>query len=93
MVQNFVRNKFTVAVQASRALEPLVCPYCHRSTFKQKSDLKRHIRRHTGEKPYQCPICSYSAGRSDYVQDHLMRRHGQLPRAKRRATNPNWTLS
>ncbi|XP_063607481.1 zinc finger protein 888-like [Penaeus indicus] len=74
------------------ATEPLVCPYCHRSTFKQKSDLKRHIRRHTGEKPYQCPLCNYSAVRSDYVQDHMMRRHGQSSKGRKRISNQEWTI-
>ncbi|KAK4324197.1 hypothetical protein Pmani_005199 [Petrolisthes manimaculis] len=64
--------------------EQLVCPYCHRSTFKQRSDLKRHIRRHTGEKPYTCPLCNYKAGRSDYINDHLVRHHAQEPRHPRR---------
>ena len=32
------------------------CPYCG-TTFKQKSHLIGHIRRHTKEKPYECEYC------------------------------------
>ncbi|XP_050686883.1 longitudinals lacking protein, isoforms H/M/V-like isoform X21 [Eriocheir sinensis] len=60
----------------------LTCPYCYRSTFKQTSDLKRHIRIHTGEKPFSCQYCSYSAVRREHLNDHLWRRHGIL--AKKR---------
>lgn len=33
-----------------------VCPYCSKE-FKKPSDLVRHIRIHTHEKPYKCPQC------------------------------------
>ncbi|MPC19287.1 Zinc finger protein 775 [Portunus trituberculatus] len=60
----------------------LTCPYCYRSTFKQTSDLKRHIRIHTGEKPFSCQYCAYSAVRREHLNDHLWRRHRIL--AKKR---------
>ncbi|KAK4324196.1 hypothetical protein Pmani_005198 [Petrolisthes manimaculis] len=62
-------------VQASGEGSTLTCPYCHRSTFKQTSDLRRHIRIHTGEKPFSCNLCGYSGVRREHLNDHMWRKH------------------
>ncbi|XP_017282916.1 transcription factor HIVEP2a [Kryptolebias marmoratus] len=36
-----------------------ICPYCHRACAKP-SVLKKHIRSHTGERPYPCIPCGFS---------------------------------
>ncbi|KAA0202714.1 hypothetical protein HAZT_HAZT000650 [Hyalella azteca] len=49
----------------------LICNVCGK-LFKQKIDLERHARRHTGEKPFPCPVCPYRATLKCALQRHLM---------------------
>lgn len=46
------------------------CPMCPRA-FARKHDLQRHIRVHTGVKPYGCPCCQRSFARTDALRRHF----------------------
>ena len=51
------------------------CLECHK-TFGTKRDLDRHIRVHTGEKPFKCTICAYASSRKDHLRKHKIKVHG-----------------
>lgn len=54
------------------------CEYCSYST-NRRSDLVRHIRRHTGENLFNCPKCDYSTARKSDLRRHLLLHAGEKP--------------
>ncbi|XP_068240486.1 longitudinals lacking protein, isoforms H/M/V-like isoform X22 [Palaemon carinicauda] len=52
----------------------LECVVCGRG-FGRLEDLRRHMRTHTGEKPYLCPYCSFRAAVKSSVYRHMRTVH------------------
>ena len=51
-----------------------VCPLCRKS-FAKKYDLNRHVKTHTGERPFNCPFCLHTASRNDNLRVHIYTMH------------------
>lgn len=51
-----------------------ICPICGHLA-KQKKDLKKHFRIHTGEKPYGCQLCPYRSTQNSNLKTHIRRVH------------------
>lgn len=60
-----------------------ICQQCEK-TYTQIKHLKRHLLKHTGQKPYKCDYCDLTFARSDSKARHMIKciqtqQHVQLP--------------
>ena len=50
------------------------CPFCQK-VMENRSNMTRHIRIHTGEKPFACEYCNHSTRQKNDLKKHYESRH------------------
>ncbi|KAM8939143.1 early growth response protein 4 isoform 2-T2 [Pelodytes ibericus] len=79
--KKYRRNKFpTNCFRPKPHEKAFACPVesCIRS-FARSDELNRHLRIHTGHKPFQCRICLRNFSRSDHLTTHIRTHTGEKP--------------
>lgn len=65
-----IRDMQLHVLQHSRGNAPLNCAICNKS-YRTPSKLQRHVRVHSGERPYICNLCGRRFTRSDHLKQHM----------------------
>ncbi|PGH03952.1 hypothetical protein GX51_03789 [Blastomyces parvus] len=71
-ITNGTNGTTKTAIPAKDADGKFPCPHCNK-TYLHAKHLKRHLLRHTGDRPYMCVLCKDTFSRSDILKRHFQK--------------------
>ncbi|PGG99747.1 hypothetical protein AJ79_08436 [Helicocarpus griseus UAMH5409] len=71
-ITNGANGTGKTAIPAKDADGKFPCPHCNK-TYLHAKHLKRHLLRHTGDRPYMCVLCKDTFSRSDILKRHFQK--------------------
>ena len=74
----FYESKYPSFIQCLAGERPFQCSMCEKS-FRDRSELNRHSRRHTGDLPYKCATCGKGFLRRERFVTHTRIHTGEKP--------------
>lgn len=80
------KNSAAENSQRTAHIDSVTCSQCGK-IFTRKSDLHRHIRIHTGERPYTCERCGNAFVRKCHLKRHMSIHTGEKPHKCERCGN------
>ncbi|XP_030833737.1 uncharacterized protein LOC764375 isoform X2 [Strongylocentrotus purpuratus] len=84
----FQKQKSAASLDSSLKRDPLMCHECG-TTFSSVANVRRHLRIHSGERPFTCKFCSWSFNRKEVWKGHMKKKHAEELRAAKNRANPN----
>ncbi|KAK2791393.1 hypothetical protein FQN51_002219 [Onygenales sp. PD_10] len=71
-ITNGANGTKSTTIPAKDADGKFPCPHCNK-TYLHAKHLKRHLLRHTGDRPYMCVLCKDTFSRSDILKRHFQK--------------------